>query len=323
MPKKSTSQKKNIRTIACKHLVSLNQISNVGNPLCYCDKRDFNLSPYNIVCQICELYKPNPQDITHADMYVADDAKEFVFNFEEIDIIEEDTDGDFEEDSEEEVEEEEEEEEAPAKKKKKKKSKKKVSEEAEEAEEIEVEPEEEGEEEEEDDDEDFEIEKPEEEEEEEELVIGLEKEEDEEELDYEDEREEGLGKKHGILGKDDEEEEDEELEDELDEIDEEFEAGEEDLDTEDDTGDEVEDIDDSDIDSGDSISSDFDFETEVIAKIKTIGEGDDKKEICPYCQKSKVSVLRHISKCKRAPAEAIKAYETYKNTKKKSSGKSK
>ncbi len=282
MPKKAVKSKKNIRTIACKYLESINSISNAGNPLCHCSKRLFNLSPYNIVCQICNLYKPNAQDLSHTDMYVADDAKNFVYNIDDLEI----NDDDFEEEIDDDIEFEE----IPKKKKKTSKKAKVVPDE--------------------EDDDEFEIEKivP---EEEEGLVIGHEKEDVEEEIDYEDEREEGLGKKHGSLGKDDEEEEDEELEDELGEIDDDLEE---------------------DLADGDSFESGasneesgegINFEEDVIAKIKFIGSGENKKEICPFCQKSKLSVLRHITKCKRATPEIIAAYTKYKASKKKSTRKKK
>ncbi|UYP47497.1 hypothetical protein NEF87_003782 [Candidatus Lokiarchaeum ossiferum] len=279
MAKKASKSKKNIRTIACKHLESINAVSNAGNPLCYCSKREFTISPYNLVCQVCDIYKPNPQDISHAEMYVADDAGDFEYSIDDIEI----SDDDFE--SEPDIEEDEEFDDIPVKKKKTKKAAP-VTEE--------------------DDDEDIEIEKVVEEEDDVGIVIGLEKEEEEEELDYVDEREEGLGKKHGTLGKDDdEEEEEEELDEELDDLDDEFDSANSSADDGDDDSDDEDD--------------DYDFEEEVIAKIKTIGD----KEICPFCQKSKVSVLRHITKCKRAPAEAIAAYAKYKTKKKKTTRKKK
>lgn len=276
MAKKASKSKKNIRTIACKHLESINAVSNAGNPLCYCSKREFTISPYNLVCQVCDIYKPNPQDLTHAEMYVADSAQDFEYSIDDLEISDDDFESDIDED--------EEFDEIPEKKKKTKK-KKPVEE----------------------DDDDPEIEKVVEEDDDDGIVIGREKKEDEEDdLDYVDEREEGLGKKHGSLGKEEEDEEEEELDEELDDLDDEFDSA---SSTSTDAGGDDDDDDDD----------DYDFEEEVIAKIKTIGD----KEICPFCQKSKVSVLRHITKCKRAPAEAISAYAKFKAKKKKTTRKKK
>lgn len=262
--KKTTKAKttKKLRTIACKHLKNIDDISNARKPLCYCTARGFNLSPYNIICQMCKQYVENSSQLSHADMYHATEAKDFQFDENDIDF----PDADFI--IEEEVEE------KKKKKKKSKKSKKKSK--------IED-----------DDDDDFEIEKV-TEEEEEVVVIGHEKEEKEEPVDYEDESEEGLGKKHGsVKGANEEEEEDEDFEDEI-----------EDFDEKNDQAD------------GSDEESSIDFEEEVIKKIKKIGTGENVKEICPFCQKSKVNVLRHLPKCKRCPPEVISAYKIYKKKKK-------
>ncbi|QEE15602.1 hypothetical protein DSAG12_01428 [Promethearchaeum syntrophicum] len=265
--KKTTKAKKTIRTIACKHLKNIDEISNARKPLCYCTARKFNLSPYNVICQICSLYVENSSQLTHKEMYVATEAKDFQFDENDLEYSDDDFVMDLEEEEEDELEDEEEI--IVKKKKSKKKSKKKVEDDD-------------------DDDDDFEIEKV-TEEDEEELIIGHEKEE-KEVIDYEDESEEGLGKKHGPLKESDEEdEEDEEFEEEI-----------EDFDEKEDKSEESEEV------------SSIDFEAEVIDKIKKVGTGENIKEICPFCQKSKVSVLRHLSKCKRCPPEIISAYKIYK-----------
>ena len=46
----------------------------------------------------------------------------------------------------------------------------------------------------------------------------------------------------------------------------------------------------------------IDFEKDVLAKIEKTPDG---REICPYCRKAK-TVLRHLSKCKRAPPKLLK-----------------
>jgi len=113
-------------------------------------------------------------------------------------------------------------------------------------------------------------------------------------VDYEDESEEGLGKKHGsVKGANEEDEEDEDFEDE------------------------IEDFDEKNGKADESDEESIDFEEEVINKIKKIGTGENVKEICPFCQKSKVSVLRHLPKCKRCPPEVQAAYKSYKKKKKK------
>jgi len=256
--KKATKKPKaQLRSIACKHLVQLDEISNAGNPLCHCNLREFNVSPYNHVCQICKKYVPNTGEITHAEMFIAEAAANFVFDMENI-ISASDL-----------VEEIEEVEEIIIPKKAKTKAKKKVEE---------------------DDDEDDE---PVVAEEDDGIVIGHEKEDKEETLEYEDEREEGTGKRHGPTGSEDDEDED--LDGELDDMD--------------DSGTSAALADDSIDISG------IDFENDVIAKIKVTGVGDSKKEICPYCQKSKVNVLRHLSKCKRCPPEILKAHAVWKKQK--------
>lgn len=263
--KKTTKTKttKKLRTIACKHLKNIDDISNARKPLCYCTARGFNLSPYNLVCQLCKQYVENSSQLTHAEMYHASEAKDFQFDENDLEFSDEDFI----------IEEEEEEKKKKKSKKSKKKSKKKIIED--------------------DDDDDFEIEKV--TEEEEVVVIGHEKEDKEEDsVDYEDESEEGLGKKHGsIKGGAEEDEEDEDFEDEI-----------EDFDEKNDQADESDE------------ESSIDFELEVIKKIKKIGTGENIKEICPFCQKSKVSVLRHLPKCKRCPPEVISAYKSYKKKKK-------
>jgi len=264
--KKKTTKaaKKTIKTIACKHLKNIDEISNARKPLCYCTARKFKLSPYNVICQVCKQYVENSSQITHAEIFHASEAKDFQFDENDLDYTDDDFVIEVEEDDEDEI--------KVKKKKSKKKSKKKV----------------------EDDDDDFEIEKV-TEEEETEIVIGHEKEE-KEVIDYEDESEEGLGKKHGPLkAADEEDEEDEEFEDEI-----------EDFDGKDGKAEE-----------NDDEESTIDFEAEVINKIKKVGSGESIKEICPFCQKSKVSVLRHISKCKRCPPEVLSAYKSWKKKKKK------
>jgi hypothetical protein len=268
MAKKAVKKPKSqLRSIACKHLQQLNEISNAGNPLCYCQLRKFNVSPYNHVCQICKKYSENVSGITHAEMFIAEAAANFVFDMDQIisasDLVEEIEEPDSF---------------VVSKKKKKKKSKAKIVEEEDEEEEEPVVA-----------DEDDDV-----------LVIGHEKEEKEESVDYEDEREEGTGKRHGHTGSEDDEDED--LEEDLDDMEDNTSAraGANDIDI-----------------------SDIDFEADVIAKIKTIGIGEDKKEICPYCQKSKVNVLRHLSKCKRCPPEIIKAHSVWKKQKPKKGTKKK
>ncbi len=262
--KKTTKTTKKLRTIACKHLKNIDEISNARKPLCYCTLRNFNLSPYNLVCQLCKQYVENSSQLTHAEMYHASAAKDFQFDendleFSDVDLVGED---------------EEEIKKKKTSKKGKKKSKKKKKEE--------------------EDDDDFEIEKV-TEEEEEVVVIGHEKEEKEESIDYEDESEEGLGKKHGtVKGSNEEEEEDDEFEDEIEDFDEKN---------------------DKTVESDEESS--INFEEDVIQKIKKIGSGDNVKEICPFCQKSKVNVLRHLPKCKRCPPEVQSALKSWKKKKKK------
>ncbi len=267
--KKKTSKAKTtkkLRTIACKHLKNIDDISNARKPLCYCTARGFNLSPYNLVCQLCKQYVENPSQLSHLDMYHASEAKDFQFDENDLEF----SDEDFIVEADEEEEKKKTKSKKSKKKSKKKKKKKKVED---------------------DDDDDFEIEKV-TEEEEEVVVIGHEKEE-KEDIDYEDESEEGLGKKHGSLkGGAEEDEEDEDFEDEIEDFDEKKDQKEE-----------------------SEEESSIDFEAEVINKIKKIGSGDSIKEICPFCQKSKVSVLRHISKCKRCPPEVISAYKSWKKKK--------
>ncbi len=253
--KKTSKAVKVLRTIACKHLKNIDEISNARKPLCYCTARDFNLSPYNLICQLCKQYVENSSQLTHAELYHASEAKDFQYDEKDLEF----TDEDF-------IIETEEEEEKIKSKKSKKKSKKKKEEE--------------------EDDDDFEIEKV--TEEEEEIIIGHEKEE-KEDNDYQDEKEEGLGKKHGSL-KGGDEEEDEDFEDEIEGFEEEDKEG-------------------------DSAESSIDFK-EVLRKIKKIGTGENIKEICPFCKKSKVSVLRHLSKCKKCPPEVISAYKIYKKSRK-------
>ena len=95
MAKKAVKKKPKtqLRSIACKHLTQLDEISNAGNPLCHCDLRDFNVSPYNHVCQICVKYVSNSSEITHAELFVAEAAANFVFDMEHIisasDLVEE------------------------------------------------------------------------------------------------------------------------------------------------------------------------------------------------------------------------------------------
>ncbi len=259
--KKTTKSKttKILRTIACKYLKNIDDISNAKKPLCYCTERKFNLSPYNLICQICTLYVENSSQTEMSEMYHASEAKDFKFDENDLEFSDEDFI----------VEEEEGKKKKKSKKSKKKSKKKKVED---------------------DDDDDFEIEKV-TEEEEEVVIIGHEKEE-KEDNDYVDEKEEGLGKKHGsIKGEEEEDEEDEDFEDEIEDFD----------------GNDKE---------GNGDESSIDFEKEVIGKIKKIGSGDSIKEICPYCQKAKVSVLRHISKCKKCPPEVISAYKSWKTKKK-------
>ncbi|MHA1888545.1 MAG: hypothetical protein ACTSX0_10990 [Promethearchaeota archaeon] len=290
MPKKSSKSKKNVRIIACEHLVSLNEVSNTGVPLCRCNVRKFVMSPYNIVCQVCEQYRERRDGKTHDELYVADEAPDFHYDLDDIDISDDDF-GDETLELEDDLDLDEEEEEIEIPKKRKKRVARKIVEEDEEDEE--------------DEEEEFE------DEEDVALVIGVAEEKvPEEELDYVDEREEGLGKKHGKIFEEDEiEEEDEELEEELDELDDDI-VGIEDVDE--DLDDE---LDDNSLDSETDASS-IDFEKEVIAKIKKVGSGDTAKQICPFCQKTKVSVLRHLPKCKRVPPEILKAYKLYKSKKK-------
>ncbi|MHA2001326.1 MAG: hypothetical protein ACTSVU_04460 [Promethearchaeota archaeon] len=273
MPKASSKSKKkaNLRMVACKHLIQLNQSSNAGNPLCHCEKRDFNLSPYNHVCQVCTFYSENSADILHSQIFKADDAPNFIYDEESIAFempdIEEDEDVIVDEEFEDEI--------VVSMKKKSKKKKKVVDEE---------------------DDDEIEDLSSASEEDEEELIIGHEKKEKSDDfVDYEDEREEGLGKKHGTVDAE------EELDEELEEYDDDDEIADED------TG----------ASSGANNDNGIDFEAEVINKIQVIGEGETRKEICPFCKKSKVSVLRHLPKCKRTPPEIIAAYNIYKKKKKK------
>ncbi|MHA1673823.1 MAG: hypothetical protein ACTSYI_09340 [Promethearchaeota archaeon] len=244
------------------------------------------MSPFNLVCQVCESYKERKDGKTHAKMYVADDAEDFSYDLNEIDISDddfedealdfvedEDHDDDYDDDEEEEI--------KVKPKKRGKSSKKKVVEEEEDDE---------------DDEEEFEDEDV-------ALVIGVTKEPKEEEIDYEDEREEGLGKKHRKHPRNEDLEEDEELDEELEELEDEILSMDEDV---------SDDGDESDSDGGSSV----DFEKDVIEKIKIIGSGENKKEICPFCQKSKVSVLRHLPRCKRTPDEIKAAYVVYKKKKK-------
>ena len=158
-------------------------------------------------------------------------------------------------------------------------------------------------------------------------------------MDYESEAEEGLGLKHGkLLAEDEESEEDEELEEDLEEEGEEGPEeeleGEEGAEEEGEGGEEgTEDMMDEDLGSTASLpmkglrgrpavesSGPVDFEKDVLAKtVKT----KDNMEICPYCKKPKPSVARHISSCKRAPPEAVAAYNIFKSKKGKSAKKTK
>ena len=101
MAKRTTAKKKIIRTIACKNLVQLNEISNAGNPLCHCEERGFTISPFNMVCQVCVLYNPNSQDLTHDQLYTAEGAEGFEINWDEIQIDVDVDDDDFDSDADE------------------------------------------------------------------------------------------------------------------------------------------------------------------------------------------------------------------------------
>lgn len=327
----AATKKKPARQIACKHLVQLNEISNAGNPLCRCDARGgFTISPFNMVCQICELYVPNAQDITHDQIYTAEGAEGFEINWDEIsvddDIDDDDYDSDADEfdddliidkdgadedeDEDEEEEEDEDEEEIEPREDKPK-----------------IEPGEDEEEEDEDEEEELHFE---EEEEEDGIILGYEKEEKDEDLiDYEDEREEALGKKGSAIGAEDEDE----LEEELEELEEELGFEDEDMDfEEDEEGEDIdmdEDIPESkpapvkrttkasaakDVNSTQS-STDLDFERDVLSKVKKIkASNGEMQEACPYCGKPYKVVTRHIYRCKRAPPGIEAAYEEYKKT---------
>lgn len=319
----ATTKKKPARHIACKHLVQLNEISNAGNPLCRCDARGgFTISPFNMVCQICELYVPNAQDITHDQIYTAEGAEGFEINWDEIsiddDIDEDDYDSDadeFDDDllidkesaDEDEDDEEDEEEEEEVKPRAVKKPKAKVGEEEEEDEDEE--------------DEDLQFE----EEEEDGIILGLESEEkDEDLLDYEDEREEALGKKGSTIGVEDEDE----LEEELEDLEEELGYEDDDMDVDDDM-DMDEDIpapkkttskkSSRSSTAKKTVSSEntsgLDFERDVMSKVKMVKAANgEMQQACPYCGKPYKVVTRHIYRCKRAPKGIEAAYEEYKKT---------
>ena len=307
---KAKAKKKTLRTIACKNLIQLNTTSNSGNPLCHCDTRDFNMSPFNFVCQVCDFYTPNSQGLTVDQMYTID-GKEVKINWDEI-ALEDDDDSDLDIDEEDEdldVEADEFDEDLLIDKKKFKKEK--VEEEIEE-----------------DDDEDEEDEEDEAstfDEDEEGLIIGHEKEKENEEdlITYEDEREEGLGKKTSAVSIDD----DEELESELEELEEEL-GFEEDLDDEED---------DDDYDEGEpsvgtpvrkttrkksaakpkaksASSGGLNFQTDVLDKVKTIEKKGEERQVCPFCGKDFKTITRHVTKCKRAPAGIEEAYDAYKKS---------
>ncbi|MHA1520403.1 MAG: hypothetical protein ACTSRK_09495 [Promethearchaeota archaeon] len=247
MPKKTTKSKKNVRIIACDHLVTLNAISNHGSPLCNCKVRKFTMSPFNIVCQICVQYKERKDEKTHEEMYVAEEAADFSYDLSEIDI----SDDDFEDEVLDLVEDDDYDDDVvvKAKPKKKGKSKKKVVEEEDEDEEEE---------------EEFE-------EEDVALVIGVTKKEKEESVDYEDEREEGLGKKHRKMGAADPEE-DEDLDEELEELEDDM------LGMDDEVSDDGDKDDDSDTNDGSSVN----FQKDVIDKIKTVGSGENENRKYPF-----------------------------------------
>ena len=55
------------RKFACKHLTSMEDISNSLQPLCYCAKRDLVLGKKAYVCEVCSLYVQT--DLRVSDVY--------------------------------------------------------------------------------------------------------------------------------------------------------------------------------------------------------------------------------------------------------------
>ena len=108
-----------------------------------------------------------------------------------------------------------------------------------------------------------------------------------------------MGKKRKDFSKSGEDDEDDDLDEEFDTL------------AENETGDNGSGDKDS-ADGGNEGDAGYDFEEEVINKIKKEGEF----QYCPFCKKRMKSVLRHLNTCKRAPAEAKVAYKVYKKKKK-------
>ncbi len=86
MARSKSKSKKKYRTVACKHLVQLNEVSNSGYPLCRCEKRNLVISPFNIVCQVCVLYRRNKAGITHSEVYKADEADDFEYDVDDMNL---------------------------------------------------------------------------------------------------------------------------------------------------------------------------------------------------------------------------------------------
>lgn len=266
---------------ACSNLITMNDISNSLQPLCYCKARDLVLGKGAIVCTVCDLY--DPTEFVLNDLFVAEIVGDVDYDWDDdesiYDVIKEyeseyeDDEDDFEDDDE------------VSSEKKSKKSKEELSSEGEDGRRkppkkiIERD----------EDEEDDEIEEDEDVGISEELFGGSDDDEDIEVLEVEDETQEADELFEDDTIKDDDVDLDyvEEL-DQLKEIEEEMGFTEDDDDDDDD---------------------DTSNAAPALDKVPDIKELDNGKQRCPFCHKEYKSVLRHIGHCKKAPpggAEALK-----------------
>ncbi|MHA1821567.1 MAG: hypothetical protein ACTSU2_12840 [Promethearchaeota archaeon] len=286
---------------ACVYLKSMNKVSNSLQPLCYCEKRDLVLGRTAVVCSVCKFYTPSEKkldELYRADAEVSDSSiwvatEDFYEYAGDIDVDEDEL-VDEEEDEEEEDEQRGRKSKRKSKKEKtpKKRGRKRKTELPKEMiddeESIEAEPEEISEE---------YIDK---------VIAGEDSSGDEEELEIEDETEEVVkeyeSKEKHLKGEGEDDIEDELLGmgDEGDLYGVDANLG----------GDHGGDIGAKDKGMGDAVGSTF--------QMPEIRKTPDGKEICPFCHKEFVSLSRHISRCKRAPPEAV---QYFRKPKKKSTGK--
>ena len=215
------------RDIVCTHIVQTNHISNSGLALCRCSKRDFSMTRYNLVCDVCTLYKKSKNQLSVDEVFTSDEElDDFEYDLddeEQIILLDEEDDDDDDEEDEEEFEE-------------------------------------------------SEIEGP---------MIGR--------------KEEGAAA-DGEETAADGETEIEESSEEFDEYDE-FEEDEDPFGEKESTA----------VAGNDNVDSGYNFEEEVISKIKKFGP----KEMCPFCKKTKPSVIRHLARCDKAPPEAKSGLKAY------------